>query len=509
MVIRSEGSPFTAEFDLLVQQQLDKWKVPGLSIAVVHGSSTYSKAYGIAEFPNKPMTTNSLFSTCSTTKAFTAAAMSMVIDESKNTSNPIRWDTPIHSLIPDDFALADDAATLNTTIEDALSHRSGLAGDDTLMSREPCNASIRETVRKLRHLPFTLAPRTTFSYNNNMYIVVSHILEQLTGQDLGTVLRQRIWDPLGMKDVYFDIQELCRSPRGKRLLARGYTWDEDTQSYIAEPYMKYRPTTGAGAIVSNVLEYTKWLRAMIYKTGPMSPQGHAAMVEPRTIITDTSDIVGPPAPYHAYGLGWFAHSWRGEPLYWHSGSWPGFGIMVGFLPGRQFGFVMMGNTIQARKAELELYSYLLDKIVGYPWNPAQSVISQRASGVKPSSESTGSAMQRLFPSLPSPVIPHSLPLESYAGHYNHPGSSLITFEIRNGRLIADFRDRVGMALFELHHASGEFFLGHWFSGAELGAAQNAYIQVQFRVDYTGAVQAVGLDLQEDSSAGKLWYQRKI
>ena len=467
------------------------------------------QAYGIAEFPNKPMTTSSLFSTCSTTKAFTAAAMSMVIDESQNSSNPIQWNTPIHSLIPDDFALADDAATLNTTIEDALSHRSGLAGNDSLMSREHCNASIRETVRKLRHLPFTLAPRTTFSYNNNMYIVVSHVLEQLTGQDLGTLLRRRIWDPLGMKDVYFDIQELCRSATGKRLLARGYTWDEDSKSYIPEPYMDYRPTTGAGAMVSNVLEYTKWLRAMIYKTGPMSPQGHAALVEPRTIITDTSDVVAPSAPYHVYGLGWFAHSWRGEPLYWHSGSWPGFGIMVGFLPGKQFGFVMMGNTIHARKAELELYSYLLDKLVGYPWNPAQSVISPRVSDTKPQSEPIEKAMQRLFPSLPSPVIPHALPLESYAGRYNHPGSTPLSLEIRNGRLLADFRDRVGMALLELHHASGEFFLGHWFSAPGLGAAQSAYIQVQFRVDYTGCVQAVGLDLQEGSSAEKLWYQREV
>jgi CubicO group peptidase (beta-lactamase class C family) len=45
MVLRSSNSPLTLEFDALVQQQMDKWKVPGLSIAVVHGSSTWSKVW--------------------------------------------------------------------------------------------------------------------------------------------------------------------------------------------------------------------------------------------------------------------------------------------------------------------------------------------------------------------------------------------------------------------------------------------------------------------------------
>ncbi|KAJ5868925.1 hypothetical protein N7534_003478 [Penicillium rubens] len=88
MVLRSSNLPLTLEFDALVQQQMDKWKVPGLSMAVVHGSSTWSKAYGFAQFPDRRMTTDSLFSTCSTTKAFTAAAMSLAIDDSRNTESP-------------------------------------------------------------------------------------------------------------------------------------------------------------------------------------------------------------------------------------------------------------------------------------------------------------------------------------------------------------------------------------------------------------------------------------
>lgn len=72
---------------------------------------------------------------------------------------------------------------------------------------------------------------------------------------------------------------------------QGYTWDPDTNTYIAEPYMNDVAITGTGAMVSSVLEYTKWLRAMIYQKGPISRQGHAELLKPRTVITDWEELV--------------------------------------------------------------------------------------------------------------------------------------------------------------------------------------------------------------------------
>jgi CubicO group peptidase (beta-lactamase class C family) len=71
------------------------------------------------------MTTDALFAAASTTKAFTSAATSMVIKDSKDADLPIDWDTPISFLIPDDFVLADDYLTRHIALEDALSHRTG------------------------------------------------------------------------------------------------------------------------------------------------------------------------------------------------------------------------------------------------------------------------------------------------------------------------------------------------------------------------------------------------
>ncbi|OQE83855.1 hypothetical protein PENNAL_c0030G02792 [Penicillium nalgiovense] len=204
MVLRSSNSPLTSEFDALIQQQMDKWKVPGLSMAVVHGSSTWSKAYGFAQFPDRKMTTDSLFSTCSTTKAFTAAAMSLAIDDSMNTESPLRWNTPMASILGDDFVLGKDYNTMHATVEDTLSHRSGLSTHDA------CTA-------------------------------VSHALEQIEDGTLGETLKKGIWGPLGMNDTYFSVIDVSGDPSG-------YTWDPDTNTYIAEPYMNDVAITGTGAM---------------------------------------------------------------------------------------------------------------------------------------------------------------------------------------------------------------------------------------------------------------------
>ncbi|KAA8645612.1 hypothetical protein EYZ11_003496 [Aspergillus tanneri] len=506
MVLRSANSPFTPEFDRLVQEQLEKWKVPGITIAVVHRSSTYSKAYGIAEFPTKKMTTDSLFSTCSTTKAFTAAAVSLAIDERKSSSSPINWDTPISSLIRDDFILADDHTTCNTTIEDALSHRSGLPTHvyATLLANP--NETLRHAVRNLRHLPLACAPRTTFAYSNQMYMAISHVLEQINGESLGTTLQKQIWTPLAMHDTYFDVQAVSRDPSTAPRLVRGYTWAPEAEQYVSEPYLDYAAMTGASAMVSTVLDYTKWLRAMIYRTGPISTEGHAALLHPRSIISNTDDIVAPKAPYHLYALGWFIDQIDGEQLYWHSGSWPGFGIMVGFIPDKQWGFAMMGNATSARNVAQELYLYLIDQLgVNHtPKDGERVTIKQETTQKNTGLDRSDDTKKKLYPCLPDPPIPHSLPLHQYAGIYSHPAYGPIPL-VLDEQLSADLSDRAEKLRLALQHASGEFFIGFLYSPGN-GSASREGFRVEFVIDSTGTAQKIGIEL-EPALREKIWFER--
>lgn len=128
--------------------------------------------------------------------------MSLLVDDNKNYSQ-VQWDTPISELIRDDFVLEDYYATSHITIEDALSHRTGMPRHDFSYGGfyEGHKATPKDIVRALRHLPLTAEPRAKYQYCNMMYVTVAHVIEVLTGKWLGDVVKERIWKPLGMKST--------------------------------------------------------------------------------------------------------------------------------------------------------------------------------------------------------------------------------------------------------------------------------------------------------------------
>ncbi|PWY64410.1 beta-lactamase/transpeptidase-like protein [Aspergillus eucalypticola CBS 122712] len=510
MVLRQERNPLTPEFDALVDELLGEWHIPGLAVSIVHGSSTYAKAYGYASFPSTPMTTTSLFTTCSTTKAFTAAAMSLAIDDSQSTPHPISWSTPISSIIRDDFVLSTPSATTYTTIEDILSHRSGLPGHFFSINLAHPKETLRTEVRRLRWLPLAFPPRTKFNYNNHMFMAATYLLEHINGEGLGTTLKRRIWDPLDMNDTYFSTAEVQRHPNLSRRLVKGYTWNPETHAYYEEQYINYAPITGTGSMVSNVMDYAKWLRAMLYQAPPISKEGHTALRIPRTVIaeSDWENMLAPPGAYHLYTMGWFIDYYHGEQLYWHPGSWAGFGIMVGFLPAKDFAFAMMGNTQNARIAELNLFLYLIDQLLGKSGADRETHVRKLGAKLKEMermyNESVESVVARLYPNLKM-RLPLSLSLGAYTGTYAHPGYGEFEVCEKSGKLVVDLRDRVGSCSMRFEHVSGEFFVVKYYN-PEAEAVGPDYTKAEFYVDEQGVPKSLGLDL-ESVLGEKIWFRR--
>jgi CubicO group peptidase (beta-lactamase class C family) len=129
------------EFEKLVLDGLVKWKVPGIAIAVIHGDEIAAKVvqitctseadayqgYGLARLSDEKCTADTLFDCASNSKSFTAAAVALLVHDDDNYPD-IQWTTPVSKLLPDDFVLSDPYYTENITIEDILSHRSGMPG---------------------------------------------------------------------------------------------------------------------------------------------------------------------------------------------------------------------------------------------------------------------------------------------------------------------------------------------------------------------------------------------
>ncbi|KAB8258845.1 beta-lactamase/transpeptidase-like protein [Aspergillus pseudonomiae] len=509
-------SPLTPEFDALVHVLLKKWHVPGMSVAVIDGSRTFSKGYGIAEYPDTKTTPDTLFYMASTTKAFTAAAMSLVINDSNNhygenntrmatTAGQIHWRTPLASIIRDDFVLEDEYTTAQITIEDALSHRSGIP--DHIRHYGGTGASpgsIKDAVRILRYLPATAELRTKYIYNNLMYTAVSHAIETLTGENLGTFLLHRVWTPLHMASTYWTRDD---AQAGDNILAQGYTWNANKSEYTPEPYPDIIGGSGAGAMISSVVDYARWIRCMMTCSGPLSKNAHAALIQPRTIIAEDPTNMFPGT--HLYALGWTRDSYHGEDIIWHDGSVAGYGCTMMYLPRRQWGLVMAGNTtLTSNIVQVVLYMHLLDQVLGIPSHDRvdwQQQISERIATWR---EKQAHAKDLLYPGLPVVQIPPTLGVWEYAGLYKHPGYGRLELrvDIDGFGLVADRLTCEVPIVILMEHVSGEFWLAS-LRERNQDPRDNERVRAEFRIGVNGLVSEVGIDLEPEMSGEKIWFQR--
>ena len=290
------------------------------------------------------------------------------------------------------------------------------------------NTTIREAVRKLRHLPMTTEPRTRFQYCNIMYVAVAHFVETYTGNWLGDILRKRIWEPLGMNSTFFSLSDAeAATYTDKASLARGYLWLNRTQMYRSVSYMDLDAVSGAGAIISNVLDYAKWLRCMMTMAAPLSQATHDSLRFPRINLPSLPTFGAKHTAYrgaHGYSLGWLISNYRGEIMIWHNGGLPGFATMMAYLPQRQWGFAIMANNLEGGGiAHQILSSRLLDDLLEIPeserrrWSADIERDLQRANHLQRANQALKNSIKRLYPDAPleDNAIPLTLPLSHYTG----------------------------------------------------------------------------------------------
>ena len=121
------GAPLNG-LDEFVDKAIKDWEVPGLAIAIVKDDKiVFAKGYGVRKLGEPtPVDEKTLFAIGSSSKAFTAAALAMLVDEGK-----VKWDDPVTKHLPG-FELFDPYVTRELTVRDLLTHRSGLERGDML-----------------------------------------------------------------------------------------------------------------------------------------------------------------------------------------------------------------------------------------------------------------------------------------------------------------------------------------------------------------------------------------
>ncbi|KAL8853567.1 MAG: hypothetical protein Q9221_001553 [Calogaya cf. arnoldii] len=442
------------------------------------------------------------------------------MEDDANSSDPLTWRTPITSIIRDDFVLPDEYATAHVMLEDAASHRTGMPRHDSSFGGS--EFSLRDVVRNLRHLPMTAELRVRFQYCNMMYVVLSHVIEVLTGSWLGDVLWDRIWKPLNMTRTYFSFgQAQLAVHNGAAQLSSGHIWNNRTQKYIPVEWMDLPLLSGAGHVISNVLDYSKWLKFLMNQAPPLSKAGHMTLRHPRTILDDN------PMPgftgISAYALGWHIEDYHGEPLISHDGGLPGFAAKIGYLPNRQYGIAMMGNTAGTSDIiQSTLFYHLLDNYLDVPLKERGDIAAiSRKLITNPKEKQLRDPIKALYPDAPTgkDAIPSSKPLSSYTGTYYNDGYYDITIILaktdqqHSQPHLRSMIDRTWPYIFDFIHVSGEYFVVKGQMSTPYGEIDPTdplevqLLKAEFHLGEDGEVVEFGAALEPEMNSEKIWFRR--
>jgi CubicO group peptidase (beta-lactamase class C family) len=342
-----------AALDAYAAKAVRDWQVPGLAISVVKdGRVVFARGYGVRELGRPaPADTQTLFAIGSTTKAMTAAALGMLVDEGK-----VRWDDPVTRYVPA-FQTGDPYVTREMTVRDLLTHRGGLGNADYLWYESDIRSD--EVRRRLRFLRPAYSFRAGFIYQNVMYAVAGDVVEAASGMPWEQFVRRRIFEPLAMSRTAATLREA----QARDNVAAPHDRVDGTIRPIRNASVD--PVAPAGSIWSSVADMAKWMRFMLdtARTADgrqlLKPGTWAELLKPQTIVTPqgfypTARLTRP--HWTTYALGWFQHDYNGRAVSFHTGSIDGMIAIIGLIPDERLGVFVLANLDHAEVRHALMYS---------------------------------------------------------------------------------------------------------------------------------------------------------
>ncbi|KAJ8109266.1 hypothetical protein ONZ43_g6180 [Nemania bipapillata] len=291
-------------FPARVEELIKKYHVPGLAVAIIEGDRTFSAGYGLASLdPPKPCTPDTLFDIASSSKSMTAAAVGLLVRD--NDKHPdVQYDAIVSNLLPGDFVMPGQGYTEGVTVEDILSHRTGMSRhDDSYLSQRAAKPDdARSITRNLRNLTISTPLRSKFIYNNMMYTVAAYLVEKKSGLPFADFLQERFFGPLGMSSTHLQPKRARASGLGDRM-AQGHTWNEEEKRYISFDASDTIEGEGAGSIITSANDYIKWVKALMNREHPIDDEVYKGLTKMRTLVSPDSDDLEPMTSPVMYAAG--------------------------------------------------------------------------------------------------------------------------------------------------------------------------------------------------------------
>ncbi|MBI4429078.1 MAG: serine hydrolase [Ignavibacteriales bacterium] len=443
------------DLDNYVESVRKEFEVPGISVAIVKaGKVVAAKGYGVRKLGELARVDDrTLFGIASNTKAFTATALGLLVEEGK-----LEWDAPVVRYLPW-FQLSDPYVTRELSVRDLLVHRSGLplgAGD--LLWWPASTYDRKEIAKRLRFLPLNRSFRSAYAYDNVLYLIAGEVIEQVTGKTWEDFVAFRILAKVGMNESNVRHSDAANGGNVAATHARIEGKVRPVASFSSDN------TNPAGGINSNARDMAEW---MICQLDSGRVADGTRLFSPRTtrelwsIVTPIP--IGSPPPelatlrpnFNGYALGFGVRDYRGYKVVSHTGGLPGYVSKLAMIPELRLGVTVLTNQESGAAFESIVY-FVLDHYIGTSktnWLSAFKKVVAR-------SDSMTAAMENQTASVRDMNSRPLLPLPSYAGTYVDQWYGNVTITHNNGKLAIRFAHTPSL-VGDLDHWQYDTFVARW------------------------------------------------
>ncbi|QDX27938.1 serine hydrolase [Sphingomonas suaedae] len=415
---------------------------PGIALAVVEqGEVALARGWGTTKLDGaQQVDADTIFQTGSTGKAFTAAALAILVDRGK-----IKWDDRVIDHMPW-FRMYDPWVTREITIRDLLVHRSGLglgAGDLLYVPRG--SLSRKETVKRLAHIKPASSFRSGYAYDNILYAVAGQLIEEVSGKSWEDFMAQDVFAAGGMTSATATYETRLANPNRAHPHGRvgGAVRGDGPISMLDERGVELgRAALPAGGLALSANDLARWLQIQLGQGalpggGRLFTAAQAAEmwkgVTPMPIAQMPPSLAPLTPKFSSYGLGWNVTDYRGVRVIAHGGAVFGAIAYVILLPDQQVG---IAGVVNAEETALlrGVIQTLVDHYLDAPdqdWpGRFDTFIEQRVSGAKAALATTRATPAKVGPSLA---------LDRYVGTYRDAWyGDVVVAKGKDGGLTIDF-----------------------------------------------------------------------
>ena len=332
-----------SQYASYVETARQQWQVPGLAIAIVKDDQVLlSKGFGNRRVGAvESVDQHTLFAIASNSKAFTSAALAILVDEGK-----LKWDDRVTQHLPW-FRLRDEFATREIRINDLLCHRSGLGTFSGDLLWWGTDYSPKQILQRAAVLEPASSFRSAYGYSNLMFLAAGEVITAVSGQSWSDFVRERILRPLEMNRSTTSVRDLVSLDN--------YASPHKTQLDRSQPmpWMNWDAMAAAGGVISSAEDMSRWLRLQLRqgevdsKRRIFSATASHEMWQAHTPIKleSTPSQRFPSTHFRAYGLGWALSDYQGLKVVGHGGGYDGMYSQVLMVPEKKLGIVVLTNSM--------------------------------------------------------------------------------------------------------------------------------------------------------------------